>query len=88
MIGVPDEDWGRRVHAVIQSRDPVPAAYRRDGRALPRAPGIVQVPKSYEFVPLLPRDDAGKIRRSALVAEREAAWTEGMVRPHLIPTPG
>jgi bile acid-coenzyme A ligase len=29
-----------------------------------------KIPKTYEFVAELPRDGAGKIRRTALVAER------------------
>jgi len=39
------------------------------------------VPKTYEFLPALPRNEAGKIRRSDLVRERESGWTSAMVRP-------
>ena len=38
-----------------------------------------KVPKTYEFIAELPGNEAGKIRRSALVAERESGWIEGMV---------
>jgi acyl-CoA synthetase (AMP-forming)/AMP-acid ligase II len=38
-----------------------------------------KAPKSYEFLEELPREPTGKIRRSALAAEREGGWTERMV---------
>ncbi|MGH2402838.1 MAG: AMP-binding protein [bacterium] len=74
VIGMPDEDMGKRVHAIIQPCDPQrpPAAEDLTEYCLRRmAP--YKVPRSYEFVTSLPRDDAGKIRRSALVSERMSA---------------
>jgi bile acid-coenzyme A ligase len=71
VIGIPDEDRGQRVHAVVQPLDPLapPSAAALDAHCRARlAP--YKVPRSYELVPHLPRDDAGKLRRSALVAER------------------
>ena len=38
-----------------------------------------KVPKTYEFLDTFLRSEAGKVRRSALVAERESGWTPGMV---------
>jgi bile acid-coenzyme A ligase len=80
VIGVPDEEWGKRVHAVIQGRDPTqpPTVAALDAHCRERLASY-KIPKSYEFVTQLPRDDAGKLRRSGLVAERAAGWTEGMV---------
>jgi bile acid-coenzyme A ligase len=74
VIGIPDEDWGRRVHAIVQPRneDNPPGLRALDAHVRERL-AAYKVPKTYEFLPLLPRDDSGKIRRSALVAEREAA---------------
>lgn len=71
VIGLPDEDLGKRVHAVIQPADPgrPPSADDLDGHCRARLTRY-KVPKSYEFITVLPRDDSGKIRRSALVAER------------------
>ena len=72
VIGVPDEEWGRRVHAIIESATGVATPSVEElyahcrGRLTPH-----KVPKSYEFVETLPRDEAGKIRRGALAAERE-----------------
>ena len=80
VIGVPDEEWGRRVHAIIQVEDPAtaPAAGELDAHCRERLTSY-KVPKTYEFVTALPRNEAGKIRRSALVAERESGWVEGMI---------
>jgi bile acid-coenzyme A ligase len=67
VVGLPDEEWGARVHAVIQSRDPMspPSAAQLDAHCRERlAP--YKVPKSYDFVDARPRTDAGKLRRSAL----------------------
>jgi bile acid-coenzyme A ligase len=71
VIGLPDDDLGRRVHAIIQPLDPAqsPSADVLDEYCRARL-ARYKVPKSYEFVAVLPRDDAGKIRRSSLVAER------------------
>lgn len=71
VIGLPDEEWGKRVHAIIEPSDigdppdaAALAAWLRE-RLTP-----YKIPKSFEFVTALPRNAAGKIRRSALVAER------------------
>ena len=70
VIGLPDDEWGRRVHAVVLPVDgaaPSPA----DLEAFCSARLVsYKVPKSFELVPDFPRDESGKIRRSALVAER------------------
>ncbi|HMM41930.1 MAG TPA: AMP-binding protein [Thermomicrobiales bacterium] len=82
VIGVPDEEWGKRVHAVVQPRDlaapPTPEALDRHCRANLTS---YKAPKTYEFLATLPRNEAGKIRRSDLAAERESGWTDGMLRP-------
>jgi bile acid-coenzyme A ligase len=71
VIGIPDEEWGKRVHAVVQPVDAAqaPSAAELDAHVRRRIASY-KVPRSYELVPYLPRDDAGKIRRSALAAER------------------
>ena len=59
------------MHALIQSRDPAqppkPDALRDHCRERIAA---YKVPKSIEFVATLPRSDAGKLSRSALIDER------------------
>ena len=69
VIGLPDADLGQRVHAIVQS-DEVDA----DAILLFVAEHLARykIPRSVEFVDASLRDDAGKVRRSALLAERKA----------------
>ncbi len=71
VIGLPDEEWGHRVHAIVEPTD---MSARLDQEELRRFAGTrlaaYKVPKTIEFVDRIPRSDAGKINRSALVAER------------------
>jgi bile acid-coenzyme A ligase len=68
VIGVPDEDLGQRVHALVQTSADVSdddlRAFLKDR--------LVQykIPRSFERSDGPVRDDAGKVRRSALVEER------------------
>jgi bile acid-coenzyme A ligase len=80
VIGVPDEDFGKCVHAIIQPRDPdtPPSVRELDAHCRQRL-AAYKIPKTYEFLTPLPRDDAGKIRRSALAAERVQGRTPGMI---------
>lgn len=71
VVGLPSEEWGKTVHAIVEPRDPgnPPVAEDLDRHCRERlAP--YKIPKSWELVATLPRDEAGKIRRSALAAER------------------
>jgi bile acid-coenzyme A ligase len=71
VIGLPDPEWGRRVHALIEPADGANPPTDDDLRAHCRARlAGYKVPKSFEIVARLPRTAAGKINRSALVAER------------------
>jgi len=71
VIGLPDEQWGKRVHAIIQPKDPAdpPSEEDLNGHARRRLMPY-KVPKTYEFVEDFPRDPSGKLRRTQLVAER------------------
>jgi bile acid-coenzyme A ligase len=68
VIGLPDEDLGNRVHAMVQVSGPVDEDEMRTflGERLVR----YKVPRTFEFVDHAVRDDAGKVRRSALRDER------------------
>ena len=80
VIGVPDEEWGRRVHAVIEPHDSaIPPTVHELNLHVRERIAAWKAPKTYEFVEQLPRNEAGKIRRTALAAERESGWHEGMV---------
>ncbi|MDT5213281.1 MAG: bile acid-coenzyme ligase [Mycobacterium sp.] len=72
VIGLADERWGRRVHAVVQPADathpPTEQAvirYAKDRLA------AYKVPKTVEFIDEIPRSAATKVSRSAMVAARE-----------------
>ncbi len=80
VIGIPDDEWGKRVHAVIQPRDPMcPPSVRELDRHCRERLAAYKVPKSYEFVGELPRQPSGKILRSAMVAERQQAPWPNMI---------
>lgn len=64
VIGLPDEDLGATVHAIIQSRSPVSEDELR--AHLKERLVTYKQPRTYEFVDEALRDDAGKVRRSAL----------------------
>lgn len=72
VIGLPDDDLGNRVHAVVHLR-PGAAATEEELRAHV-AERLVRykAPRSFEFSGETLRDDAGKVRRSALRAARVA----------------
>jgi len=68
VIGLPDEDLGATVHAIVQATVPIDAdelrAYLRD--RLVR----YKIPRSFEFVAYALKDDGGKVRRGALRTAR------------------
>ena len=69
VFGLPDEDLGERVHAVV---DVAGADVSADELVSHVAERLVRykVPRSVEIVHELLRDDSGKLRRSALRADR------------------
>lgn len=68
VIGLPDEDLGERVHAIIHAPDGIDV----DDLRAHLADEIVRykIPRTFEFVDEPVRDDAGKVRRSLLASER------------------
>ena len=72
VIGLADPEWGRRVHAVIQLRSGVEPPTLDDLKTYAKERlSSYKVPKSIEFVDRMPRSEAFKINRAALIAERE-----------------
>jgi bile acid-coenzyme A ligase len=68
VIGLPDEDLGNKIHAIVQPR---PGLSEADLRAHVGALLVTyKQPRSYEFVSENIRDDAGKVRRSQLRDDR------------------
>nr|WP_255558536.1 AMP-binding protein [Zhongshania aquimaris] len=71
VIGLKDDDLGRRVHAVIQTIAGEDAPSFEELSVYVKANlSLYKAPKSYEILEALPRDEAGKIRRSKLRDER------------------
>jgi bile acid-coenzyme A ligase len=70
VVGLPDDDLGHRVHAVVQTTTRVDDDELRAFLA-ERLVGY-KIPRSFEWVDGPVRDDAGKVRRSALRDDRTA----------------
>jgi acyl-CoA synthetase (AMP-forming)/AMP-acid ligase II len=66
VIGVPDDKWGERVHAVVVAA----AGAGLDAEAIARHCRTrlagYKVPRSVEFVDALPKTAAGKVAKAAL----------------------
>jgi bile acid-coenzyme A ligase len=70
VIGLPDEDLGQRIHAIVQANAGIAGSLREHlARSLVR----YKIPRSIEFVAEPLRDDAGKLRRAQKRAERMGA---------------
>lgn len=70
VVGLPDEDLGQRVHAIVQRK---PGSHVSTTDVLEHlALGLARykIPRSIEFVDEPLRDDAGKVRRGALRDDR------------------
>jgi bile acid-coenzyme A ligase len=88
VIGLPDEELGHLVHAIVEAD---PEAVSADdllafvGERLAR----YKVPRSVELIDQPLRDEAGKVRRSALRAERtQVSWPSDRSGQAMRNTPG
>jgi len=71
VIGLRDDEWGRRVHAVIQAADPEDPPTFEEIRSYAKARlHPYKVPKSVEIVDVIPRSAATKVNRGALIEAR------------------
>ena len=79
VVGLPDEDMGNTVHAIVQPKGDLTEADLREHLRELLVP--YKQPRTYEFVTENIRDDAGKVRRTALrdarIARSSAAGTVG-----------
>lgn len=76
VIGLPDEDLGARIHAIVQARPGLDRAALHAHLATRLA--YHKRPRSIEIVDTPLRDDAGKSRRSRLRQDRIAAPMRGV----------
>ena len=67
VIGLPDKEWGHRIHALVESREPV-SSKELIKFALDYLPPY-KIPKSFEFLEEIPRNESGKFVRSKLIEE-------------------
>ena len=73
VVGLKDEDLGRRVHAIVEGFDPEDLPTLEELFALCSEHLVrYKVPRTIEMIDALPRNDAGKIRRSQLREERDS----------------
>ena len=70
VIGLPDADLGSRIHAIVHTDDGTPIEADDLRRHLDERLVRYKIPRDFEFTAEPLRDDAGKIRRSALRAAR------------------
>lgn len=71
VVGLKDEEWGRRVHAIVQPADPADPPTLDEVREHVRARlHPYKIPKSIEIVDEIPRSAATKVNRRALIDAR------------------
>jgi bile acid-coenzyme A ligase len=71
VIGLRDPEWGRRVHAIIEPAQPaIPPAPADVIRYAKTRLAAYKVPKTVEIVDAIPRSEATKVNRGALIAAR------------------
>ncbi|MCS3453085.1 MULTISPECIES: AMP-binding protein [Bradyrhizobium] len=75
VVGLPDPEFGQRVHAILELADSADAQAIADGMGdfLKDRLSRYKHPESFERVGIAPRDDSGKVRRTMLRDER-ASW--------------
>ena len=75
---MPDDEWGHRVHAIVQAADPAAPPTAEELRAhCKERLASYKVPKTYELVDRVPRTEAGKLNRRDLGAERAPSPSDG-----------
>ena len=71
VFGLPDPEFGERVHAVVQPMNPAIDQSSLEGRLiafLRDRLSHIKVPKAIDFDPELPRHDNGKLYKRRLLA--------------------
>jgi bile acid-coenzyme A ligase len=72
VVGLRDPEWGRRVHAIVQPTDLANPPEVDEVIAFAKARlASYKAPKTVEFIDSLPRSEAMKLSRGALILERD-----------------
>ena len=71
VIGVPDAEWGERVHAVVVLKAGATATADDIRAHCKELIGGYKCPRSVDFVPAMPMSGAGKVLKTKL---REPYW--------------
>jgi fatty-acyl-CoA synthase/long-chain acyl-CoA synthetase len=77
VFGVPDEEWGERVHAAVQLRPAARASAEELTAFCRQRLAGYKVPREVTFHPEFPRDAAGKLLKRVL---REPHWARRATR--------
>ena len=79
VIGIPDEEWGRRVHAILEleaGMDASSISFDDLSAFLRTKISGYKCPKTFEIIERMPRTDFGKIRRKELIEQRLQGLSE------------
>jgi bile acid-coenzyme A ligase len=89
VVGLPDPEFGQRVHAIFELDPATDAQSVADGMGdfLKERLSRYKHPESFEAVGAALRDDSGKVRRTLLRDER-AAWLKQDRSFRIVPKPG
>jgi bile acid-coenzyme A ligase len=81
VIGLPDEDMGSRVHAIVKPHPEVAKTITAEALSefVQERLARYKTPRSYEFTMHTLRDDAGKVRRTGLRDDRVRGHFSGQV---------
>jgi bile acid-coenzyme A ligase len=82
VVGVPDDEWGQRVHAIVQPYDSnAPPGLDELRSFCKERLASYKVPKTYEVVERVTRTEAGKLNRNRLGAARAETGEIGRRSP-------
>jgi bile acid-coenzyme A ligase len=71
VVGLADPEWGRRVHAIVEPADPASPPTPDDIITFAKTRvASYKAPKTVELVDRIPRSEATKVNRAALIATR------------------
>jgi acyl-CoA synthetase (AMP-forming)/AMP-acid ligase II len=73
VFGIPSEEWGEQVHAVVQSKPGMEASAEELENLCREHLAGYKVPRSFEFRTELPRTESGKLLKRTL---KDEYWTD------------